>query len=94
MLLTQLSTALAGVKSCTFDLNNINGKMIKVDRNQLNKASIKVEGSTVPLDPNNANGWNMTSDTTLELFGAACDAWRDPDAKNIDFNFPCEIIVE
>ena len=31
MLLTQLSTALAGVKSCTFDLNNINGQTIKVD---------------------------------------------------------------
>jgi len=94
MLLTQLSTALAGVKSCTFDLNNINGKAIKVDRNQLNKASIKVEGTTVPLDPNSNNGWFMTSDTTLELFGSACDAWRDPDAKNIEFNFPCEIIVE
>jgi hypothetical protein len=94
MLATQLSAALAGVKSCTFDLNNINGKAIKVDRNQLNKASIKVEGATVPLDPNSANGWNMTGDTTLELFGSACDAWRDPNAKNIDFNFPCEIIVE
>jgi hypothetical protein len=94
MLLTQLSTALAGVKSCTFDLNNINGTAIKVDRNQLNKASIKVEGTIVPLDPNSANGWNMISDTTLELFGGACDAWRDPDAKNIEFNFPCEIIVD
>jgi hypothetical protein len=94
MLLTQLSTALAGVKSCTFDLNNINGTAIKVDRNQLNKASIKVEGNIVPLDPNSANGWNMISDTTLELFGGACDAWRDPDAKNIEFNFPCEIIVD
>jgi len=94
MLAAQLSTALAGVKSCTFDLNNINGKAIKVDRNQLNKASIKVEGTTVPLDPNSANGWNMISDTTLELFGAACDAWRNPNATNIEFNFPCEIIVE
>ena len=48
----------------------------------------------MPLDPNSANGWNMTGDTTLELFGSACDAWRNPNAKNIDFNFPCEIIVE
>jgi len=94
MLLTQLSKALAGVKSCTFDLNNINGKAIKVDRNQLSKASIKVEGNIVPLDPNGANGWNMISDTTLELFGSACEAWRDPNAKNIEFNFPCEIIVD
>jgi hypothetical protein len=94
MLAAQLSTALAGVKSCTFDLNNINGTAIKVDRNQLNKASIKVEGNTIPLDPGSANGWNMISDTTLELFGSACAAWRDPNAKNIEFNFPCEIIVD
>ena len=73
---------------------DIGRKAIKVDRNQLNKASIKVEGATVPLDPNSANGWNMTGDTTLELFGSACDAWRNPNAKNIEFNFPCEIIVE
>ena len=48
----------------------------------------------VPLDPNSANGWNMTTDTSCELFGSACDAWRNPNAKNIAFNFPCEIIVE
>jgi hypothetical protein len=94
MLVTQLSQALSGVKSCSFDLGNINGKAIKVDRNQLSKASVAIEGSTVPLDPNNGNGWDMVTDTQLQLFGPACDAWRDPDAKDIAFNFPCEIIVE
>jgi hypothetical protein len=94
MLLTQLSTALAGVKSCTFDLTATGGTPIKVDLKQLNKASIKVEGNTVPLDTGNANGWDMVNETTVQLFGSACDAWRDPSAKTIDFNFPCEIIVE
>jgi hypothetical protein len=93
-LANQLAAALSGVKSCTFDLNDINGKAIKVDRNQLNKASITVMGTNVALDPNNVNGWDMVSDTQLQLFGSACDAWRDPNAKTIDFNFPCEIIVE
>ena len=93
-LVTQLSTALAGVKSCTFDLTSTGGTPIKVDLKQLGKASVKVEGTTVPLDTNSANGWNMISDTTVQLFGSACDAWRNPSAKTIDFNFPCEIIVE
>ena len=94
MLLTQLSTALAGVKSCTFDLTATGGTPIKVDLKQLNKATIKVEGTTVPLDTGNANGWDMVNETTVQLFGSACDKWRDPNAKTIDFNFPCEIIVE
>jgi hypothetical protein len=94
MLATQLAAALSGVKSCSFDLSNINGKAISVDLNQLNKASIAIDGSTVQLDPNNGNGWDMTSASTLQLFGPACDKWRDPNAKNIAFNFPCEIIVE
>jgi hypothetical protein len=51
-------------------------------------------GTTVPLDTTSANGWNMVNETTVQLFGSACDAWRDPAAKTIDFNFPCEIIVE
>jgi len=92
MLLTQLSTALAGVKSCTFDLTATGGASIKVDLKQLSKATIKVDGAAVPLDM--TNGWNMINETTLQLFGSACDTWRDPNAKTIDFNFPCEIIVE
>jgi len=94
MLATQLAAALSGVKSCSFDLSNINGKAISVDLNQLSKASIAIDGTTVQLDPNNGNGWDMTSASTLQLFGNACDKWRDPNAKNIAFNFPCEIIVE
>ena len=93
-LVMQLSKALAGVKSCTFDLTATGGVSIKVDLKQLNKATVKVEGTTIALDPNSANGWNMINETTVQLFGSACDAWRNPDAKVIDFNFPCEIIVE
>ncbi|HXT99793.1 MAG TPA: hypothetical protein VN903_02300 [Polyangia bacterium] len=92
-LVTQLSMALAGVKSCTFDLTATGGTPIKVDVKQLNKATIKIDGATQALDPNSMNGWNMINETTLQLFGSSCDAWRDQSAKTIDFNFPCEIIV-
>jgi hypothetical protein len=88
-LITQLSNALAGVKSCVFDLTPV-----KVNLSQLAKASVLIEGVAVPLDMGSANGWNMTTDIQLELFGTACDTWRNPNAKNIQFNFPCEIIVD
>ena len=95
LLVTQLSQALAGVKSCAFDLNSVEpGKTIKVDLNQLSKASVLIEGNAVPLDPSNANGWNMASETQVVLNGSACDAWRAPNVQNIAFNFPCEIIVD
>ena len=44
MLVTQLSTALAGVKSCTFDLNDVSGKAIKVDTTKLAQAHVKIKG--------------------------------------------------
>jgi len=94
MLVTQLSAALAGVKSCVFDLTATGGAMIKVNLNQLNKASVAIQGTTVPLDPNSANGWNMINESTLELFGSACDTWHNPNNTNIAFDFPCDIIVE
>ena len=58
MLVTQLSTALAGVKSCTFDLNDVSGKSIKVDTTKLNQAHVRIEGTEVPLSA--TNGWTVT----------------------------------
>jgi hypothetical protein len=86
-LVDQLTSAIAGVKSCLFDLA---GK-IEVDVNQLNLASVSVEGQTVPLDA--ANGWRMNNSTQLELVGNACANWRKPENTHIDFNFPCGVII-
>jgi hypothetical protein len=91
-LVNEISNALSGVKSCVFDLSDpTNGKPIMVDTTQLDKAHVLIMGTEVPLDP--MNGWHMTSDTQLELVGAACDTWRDPKNTMIDFQFPCQIIV-
>ena len=87
-----ISAALSGVKSCVFDLGNLEGKAIKVDRTQLGKAHVLVMGTQIPLD--DANGWSMTTDTQLQLSGAACEAWRKPENTMIDFQFPCELIVD
>ena len=90
-LVSQLGAALSGVKSCTFDLGNINGMSVKVNRDLLNEAHVLIMGTDVPLD--DANGWRMNTDTQLELTGSACEAWRQPDTNTIDFKFPCDIFI-
>ena len=91
-LVSQLSTALAGVKSCSFDLNDVGGKSIKVDPMKLDQAHIKIEGIEVPQ--NATNGWSLgATPSELVLNGTACTMWRMPNAKLIDFNFPCSIII-
>ena len=90
-LLKELTSALSGVKSCTFDLSNVNGKSIKVDLNQLAAAEVKIESVKVPLDM--TNGWGMANATQLVLTGTACDTWRKPETDDIAFNFPCDTII-
>jgi hypothetical protein len=93
MLVTQLSAALAGVKSCTFDLNDVNGKMIKVDTTKLALAHVKIEGVEIPLGA--TDGWNVlaSAPTQLVFSGAACTTWRNPNSKKIDLQFPCGTII-
>jgi hypothetical protein len=90
-LVDEISAALSGVKSCVFDLSNLDGKKITVDQTQLSRAHVIVMGTELPLD--DMNGWHMTSDTQLTLSGTACDLWRMPQNTTIDFQFPCELIV-
>ncbi len=91
MLVNQLSLALSGVKSCIFDLGNVDGKAIKVDLAQLTNAHVLVMGTEVAR--NDTNGWRMNSVTQLELVGSACTAWRMPNVTVIDFQFPCGTII-
>jgi len=88
---SQLKTALASVKSCSFDLGDLNGQSIKVDLNQLDQANVLVMGTKVPR--NDTNGWKMNGQTQLELVGTACTNWKKPDVDTIDFQFPCSTII-
>jgi hypothetical protein len=91
LLVQQLRTALAEVKSCTFDLAG-DGVEVDTTRTDLGeKAVINVNGARVALDP--VNGWHMTSPTTVQLEGGACDMWRGFGETSIDFDFPCDVII-
>ncbi len=93
-LITQLKAAINSVpRSCTFDLSTL-AHPIKVDRTKLSEGGVFLNGTPVQLDPNNMNGWDMISDTQLELFGSACTTFQDPSAAaSINLEFPCDIII-
>jgi hypothetical protein len=102
-LVSQLSKALSGVRSCVFDLSKF-----QIDTTKLNEAEVDLVDSSgtrskVTLDPNKANGWYMDdittnsqgtmTATTLELFGSACNQLRSPSTVDIKFNFPCDLVI-
>jgi hypothetical protein len=90
-LVNAISSVVAGVKSCTFDLGDVGGKSIKVDMTKLSQAHVLIEGTEVAQ--NATNGWSMASATQLVLNGTACTNWRMPNADDIDFQFPCSTII-
>ena len=92
-LVTQLTAALSGVKSCSFDLSDVGGKSIKVDTSKLASAMVKIQGTAIPLDA--TNGWNVdaSAPTTLVLSGSACKTWQTPNNTDISFAFPCSTII-
>lgn len=87
----EIRSALAGVKSCTFDLEG-DGVEVDLNRNDLGDlAQVLLNGQAVPFDE--VDGWRMLSETTVELRGAACATWRAPEETSLDFDFPCDVIV-
>ena len=92
-LVTQLTKALSGVKSCSFDLSDVGGKSIKVDTSKLASAMVKIQGTAIPLDA--TNGWNVdpSAPSTLLLNGSACKTWQTPNNNDISFAFPCSTII-
>jgi hypothetical protein len=88
----QIRVALAGVKSCTFDLGE-DGVQVDLTRQDLGqKARVVINGAAVPFDP--VNGWSMSSETTVALAGQACATWRTPTIEtSISFDFPCDIFI-
>lgn len=83
---TELSAAIAGTKSCSFDLQ---GK-IEVNLDKASEGKVLIDGAPVPYDPQ--NGWSMESSTVLVLAGAACEQLKTA-TQGISVDFPCDILV-
>jgi hypothetical protein len=78
------------LKSCTFDLSDVN---VSVDLANANLGKVwlndeKKLGSPIPQDQ-----WRMVDSKTLELVGAGCQTWLDPATVFIGADFPCEAII-
>ena len=93
---TALESALNGIIgaeiSCELALN---GTAPGWETDRCSGGSIDlVEGGTrmsIPCD--GTNGWQLTSDTTVEIFGTWCDTLKATGTATIDATFPCDTII-
>jgi hypothetical protein len=89
-----LRAALASLRSCVFDLDDRGQPNLQVDLTSsawLGAASVVLDAAAIPYDA--ANGWRLPTATTLELAGAACEAWRSSTEKALRIDFPCGAFV-
>jgi hypothetical protein len=94
-LVEEISGVIAGVKSCTFDLEND----LQIVAGREDEGTVEIQtvanptGSAQTYAPNGGDGWLVNNGTQIELVGASCEALRDPETIGIKFGFPCDIII-
>lgn len=85
-LVETLTSAIAGVRSCVFDLQ---GK-VQIDLSMADQGLVTIDGAPVPYGT--PDGFRMNSPTQLELLGGACANLRKPETLRISIDFPCKAI--
>jgi hypothetical protein len=85
-LVTALTSTIAGVRSCVFELQ---GK-VKIDLKLADQGVVELDGQRVLYD--GADGYRMNSETQLELLGQACTRLKSPETMRVSIDFPCEAI--
>ena len=94
-LVEEISGVIAGVKSCTFDLDG----ELQIVAGREDEGSVVIESISDPTGtaqtyaPDGGDGWKVNNGTQIELVGASCEALRDPETTGIEFGFPCDIII-
>jgi len=94
-LVEEISGVIAGVKSCTFDLDG----ELQIVAGREDEGSVVIQtisnptGAAQAYAPDGGNGWLVNNGTQIELVGTACEALRDPETTGIEFGFPCDIII-
>lgn len=74
-----------GVRSCAFALNGM------VVEGAENKGTVTLNGMTLTLgDP---NGWRLSSPTTIEVLGTACETVKNAEQAQLSAKFACGSIV-
>jgi len=85
-LLSALKSAIAGARSCVFDLQG----RLKVDLAFADQGLVELDGVRVAYG--GADGYRMNTETQLELLGGACQRLKQPQTQRVSINFPCKAI--
>jgi len=80
---TALQTLIRGVYDCSFTLNG------EVDLARAHLGTVALDGSKLVYQ--DANGWNMVDNRTLQLQGTACSSVQ-ADASKLVISFPCDVV--
>jgi hypothetical protein len=78
-------TIVNGVRSCAFALNG----MVKAGAET--EGTVVLDGAVLPL--NDPNGWHLSSPTTIQLDGKACETVKDDKKHELSASFTCGSIV-
>jgi hypothetical protein len=78
-------TIVNGVRSCAFALNG----MVKDGAEA--QGTVVLDGAVLPLD--DPDGWHLSSPTTIQLDGKACDTIKDDKKHELSASFTCGSIV-
>jgi von Willebrand factor type A domain len=79
------ATIVDGVRSCSFQLNGTVKDGGEAD------GTVTLDGSALPL--NDPNGWRLSSPTTVEFVGKACETVKDKNDHKVNAEFTCGAIV-
>ena len=78
-----LQTLIRGVYDCSFTLNGT------VDLMRAHLGTVMLDGSKLVHE--DANGWKMVDEVTLQLQGSACTSVQK-DASKLVISFPCDVV--
>jgi hypothetical protein len=84
-LVSAFDKIVAGVRSCAFSLDGA----VKVGRES--EGVVTLNGT--PLVYNDANGWRLSSPTTVEVLGSACETIKNDMTVSLSAHFPCGVVV-
>lgn len=79
------ATIVNGVRSCSFALNGTVKDGGEAD------GSVSLDGVTLKL--NDPDGWRLSSPSTIEFRGKACETVKDKNDHKVKAQFPCGTIV-
>jgi hypothetical protein len=78
-----LQTLIRGVYDCSFTLNGL------VDLMRAHLGTVSLDGAKLVYE--DANGWKMRDEVTLQLQGTACTSVQK-DASKLVVSFPCDVV--